>query len=87
MLVFSPKNKTLPSNNGLIIPRQYKEELSVASKKWNGLIQLYKQLAIPRQYHSLYFDLENRSEPTASDAENDNDFGDYWGKTDNEIWQ
>ena len=37
--------------------RKYKEELPIVSKKQNGLIQLCKQLAIPQQYHSFYFNL------------------------------
>ena len=74
---------SLPSNNGLIIPRTYKEELPIVSKRRNGLVQLCKQLVIPRQYH--YFNLKSESEPTASDAENDDDFGDYRGEKDDEI--
>ena len=83
------KRHLLPSNNGLIIPRKwkYKEELPITSKKRKGLIQLCKQLNIPRQDHLLYFNLKSGSEPTASDAENDDDFGDYRGETDDEIWQ
>ena len=76
---------SLPSNNGLIIPRTYKEELPIVSKRQNGLVQLCKQLVIPRQYHSFYFNLKSESEPTASDAENDDDFGDYRGEKDDEI--
>ena len=37
--------------------RKYKEELPIVSKKQNGLIQLCKQLTIPQQYHSFYFNL------------------------------
>ena len=79
------KNETLASNNGLIIPRKYNEELLIASKKRSGLIQLYKQLVIPWQYRSFYFNLKSGSEPTASRAKNDNNFGDYSCKTDDEI--
>ena len=42
-------------------------------------------LAIPRQYHSFYFNLKSGSEPTANAAENGSDFGDYSGETDDEI--
>ena len=33
---------SLPSNNGLIIPRTYKEELPIAFRKRNGLFELCK---------------------------------------------